>query len=168
MPKKLEDNPNVGELLHEWSIPEYEKQERPKVWYIVMGVFAVILLAYSILSASFLVSLIIVLFAVIMFLQAHQEPIVIPFGITDLGVIVNDRFYDYSEFENFYLVYNPEENLKMLYIDTAGTFMPSLRVPLMDMDPNEIRITLRSFVEENLEKEGEPFSDMIARKWRLR
>jgi len=69
MPKKLEDNPNVGELLHEWSIPEYEKQERPKVWYIVMGVFAVVLLAYSIISASFLFSLIIVLFAVIMFLH---------------------------------------------------------------------------------------------------
>jgi hypothetical protein len=38
----------------------------------------------------------------------------------------------------------------------------------MDMDPNEIRITLRSFIEENLEKEEEPFTDMIGRKWRLR
>ncbi|HAO52792.1 TPA: hypothetical protein DCQ85_05020 [Candidatus Magasanikbacteria bacterium] len=167
MPKKLAENPNVGEILHEWSVPEYDQHERNTTWYVIMGVFGVILLAYSLFTSNFLFSLILVLFIVIIFLQSHQEPIIIPFRITDLGVIINDRFYLYSELSNFYIIYNPEENLKIVYIETLGNFTPKLRVPLMDMDPNEIRITLRSFIDEDLEKEEEPLSDMIGRKWRL-
>ncbi|MDD2656106.1 MAG: hypothetical protein PHQ18_00850 [Patescibacteria group bacterium] len=167
MPKKLAENPNVGEILHEWSVPEYDQHERNTAWYVIMGIFGVILLAYSLFTSNFLFSLILVLFIVIIFLQSHQEPIIIPFRITDLGVIINDRFYLYSELSNFYIIYNPEENLKIIYIETLGNFTPKLRVPLMDMDPNEIRITLRSFIDEDLEKEEEPLSDMIGRKWRL-
>ena len=167
MPKKLEENLNIGEVLHEWSIPEYEQHERNRAWYIIMGVIGVSLIVYSLLSANFLFSLILILFIIIIFLQSHQEPIIIPFRITDLGVIVNDRFYLYSELNEFYIIYNPGDELKMLYVETVGNFTPRLRVPLMDNDPNEIRITLRSFIDENLEKEEEPFSDMIARKWRI-
>lgn len=167
MPKKIEENLNIGEILHEWSIPEYEQHERNRAWYIIMGVVGTILIAYSLLSSNFLFSLVLILFIIIIFLQSHQEPIIIPFRITDLGVIVNDRFYQYSELNEFYIIYNPEEGLKMLYLETAGNFTPRLRVPLMDNDPNEIRITLRSFMEENIGKEEEPFSDMIGRKWRI-
>lgn len=167
MPKKIEENLNVGEILHEWSIPEYEQHERNRAWYIIMGLIATVLITYSLLSSNFLFSLVLILFIIIIFLQSHQDPIIIPFAITDLGVIVNDRFYQYSELTEFYIIYNPEEELKMLYLETAGNFTPRLRVPLMDSDPNEIRITLRSFIEENISKEEEPFSDMIGRKWRI-
>ena len=37
----------------------------------------------------------------------------------------------------------------------------------MDEDPNEVRSTLKEFLDEDLEKEEEPFSDMLARKWQL-
>ncbi|PIY93063.1 MAG: hypothetical protein COY69_03600 [Candidatus Magasanikbacteria bacterium CG_4_10_14_0_8_um_filter_32_14] len=167
MPKKIEENLNIGEVLHEWNIPEYEQHERNKAWYIIMGLIGFALITYSLLSSNFLFSLILILFIIIIFLQAYQDPIVIPFLITDLGVIINDRFYSYSELDEFYIIYNPEEDLKMLYIETVGNFTPRLRLPLMDNDPNEIRITMRSFIEENIEKEQEPFSDMIGRKWRL-
>ncbi|MFA7245309.1 MAG: hypothetical protein WC070_03990 [Candidatus Magasanikbacteria bacterium] len=167
MPKKLEENPNIGEILHEWSIAEYEKYTRSKFWYIFMGVLGGIFLIYSLLSASFLFSLVLVLFAVIIFLQSQQDPIIIPFRITDLGVIVNDRFYVYSELKDFYIIYNPQEVVKNLYIESLSSFSPILRIPLMDMDPNEIRMTLRSFIDENLEKEEEPITDMISRRWRI-
>lgn len=167
MPKKIEENLNIGEVLHEWSIPEYEQHERNRAWYIIMGIIGVVLMGYSLLSSNFLFSLILILFIIIIFLQSHQDPIIIPFRITDLGVIVNDRFYSYSELDEFYIIYNPEEQIKILYVETMGNFTPRLRVPLMDNDPSEIRVTLRSFIEENIEKEEEPFSDMLGRKWRI-
>ena len=167
MPKKIEENQNIGEVLHEWSIPEYEQHERNLAWYIIMGIVGFALMTYSLLSSNFLFSLILVLFIIIIFLQSHQDPIVIPLFITDLGVVINDRFYSYSELDEFYIIYNPEEQVKIIYIETISNFTPRLRIPLIDMDPNEIRITMRSFIEENIEKEQEPFSDMIGRKWRL-
>jgi len=167
MPKKLEENIDVGEILHEWTVQEYEKHERNRAWYVIMSIIGIVLLAYSLLTSNFLFSLVLILFVVIIFLQAHQDPIVIPFGITDLGILLNDRFYPYGELKSFFVIYNPEEGVKTLYIDQSANLSPRLRVPLLDMDPNEIRITLMSFLEEESDKEEEPLSDMIGRKWRL-
>ena len=106
------------------------------------------------------------LFAIIIFLQSHQKPLELPFVITELGVVLNNRFYPYSELENFYIIYNPPE-VKMLFIETLSTLRPALRIPLMDRDPNEVRHTLREFLSEDIEKEEEPFSDMVARRWQI-
>lgn len=167
MPKTIDEHSFVGEVLHEWSVPEYEQHLRNTSWYIFMGILGFAFIAYAILSGNFLFALIIVLFAIIVFLQSHQEPIIIPFQITDLGLVVNNRFYTFSEFDKFYVIFNPDDDAKMLYVETHSLSRPTIRVPLMDMDPNEIRMTLREFIEEDIEKEEEPFSDMVGRKWGL-
>ncbi|MFA6427777.1 MAG: hypothetical protein WCW16_05070 [Candidatus Magasanikbacteria bacterium] len=166
MPKQISPDIIIGEVLHEWSIPEYEQYQRNKAWYIIMFVLGGSMVLYAILSNNFLFALIIILFAIILFLQSHQQPIVIPFKITEMGVVVNNRFYSYIELDSFYLFYNPPD-VKTLFIETRNVSRPKLRVPLMDMDPNEIRATLKEFLEEDLEKEEEPISDMIGRKWQI-
>ncbi|HAT03696.1 MAG TPA: hypothetical protein DCS29_02885 [Candidatus Magasanikbacteria bacterium] len=166
MPRVINDEVLVGNTLHEWSVPEYEQHNRNRAWYILMSVLGIGFVVYAIITSNFLFALVIVLFAVIIFLQSHQEPIIIPFKITELGLIVNNRFYLYSELSDFYIIYNPPE-IKVLFIETLSATRPTLRIPLMDEDPNAIRSTLREFVEENLEKEEEPLSDMLGRKWQL-
>jgi hypothetical protein len=167
MPKVIDENSFVGEVLHEWSVPEYEQHLRNTAWFVIMGVLGFAFIAYAIFTGNFLFALIIVLFAIIIFLQSHQEPIIIPFRITELGLVVNNRFYTFSELNKFYIIFNPDDEVRMLYIEMASAMRPQLRIPLMDMDPNEVRMTLREFMEEDLEKEEEPFSDMFARKWRI-
>ena len=164
MPRVIDENIQIGPVLHEWSIPEYNQYERNRFWYVLMSIVGAALIIYAVLTGNFLFALIIVLFAIILFLQSHQEPIILPFRITELGVVVNNRFYKYSELNEFYILYNPPE-LKVLFIETNSGTRPDLRVPLMDMNPNEIRMTLQEFLTENLEKEEEPFGDMMARKW---
>lgn len=167
MPKVIDENSFVGEVLHEWSVPEYEQHIRTIPWYVIMGIIGVALVAYAVLTGNFLFALILVLFSIIIFLQSHQAPIIIPFRITELGLVVNNRFYAFSELDKFYIIYNPQDEAKMLYVETHSITRPALRIPLMDMDPNDVRMTLREFLEEDLEKEEEPFSDMFARKWRI-
>ncbi|MBI2436578.1 MAG: hypothetical protein HYV41_02430 [Candidatus Magasanikbacteria bacterium] len=167
MPKTIDENSFVGEVLHEWSVPEYEQHVRNTAWFVIMGILSLAFIAYAIFTGNFLFALIIVLFGIIIFLQSHQEPIIIPFRITDMGLVINNRFYTFSEFDKFYVIFNPHDDAKMLYVETHSLTRPTIRVPLMDMDPNEVRMTLREFMEEDLEKEEEPFSDMFARKWRI-
>lgn len=166
MPRIIDDKLIIGEILHSWRIKEYERHERPTAWYVLMGVLGALLVGYGIFSGNFLFALIVVLFAIILFLQSHQEPSEFPFCVTELGVCVNNRFYPYSELGKFYLIYNPPD-VKMLFIDTLSPLRPALRIPLNDDDPNAVRHTLRGYLQEDVEKEEEPFGDMLARRWKI-
>ena len=156
----------TGEVLHTWTVTEYERHERPTAWYVIMLVMGVFLVGYGLFTNNFLFALIVVLFAIIVFLQAHQEPHEIPFSVTDLGVVLNNRFYPYSELSDFYLIYNPPE-IKTLFFEPESSLRPRLRVNLGEQDPVELKFTLRQYLVENVEKEVEPLSDQIARQWKI-
>lgn len=166
MPQIINENTLIGEILHEWTIQEYEKHERGAPWYVIMVLLGLGLVAYALFTGNFLFALIIILFAIILFLQSHQEPAQVRFQITDLGVVVGGRFYPYSELEEFYLIYNPPE-VKTLFLRPKSALRPLLRIPLLDKNPIEVKHALREFLPENLEKEEEPLSDKIARNWRI-
>lgn len=166
MPQVITDNMLTGNTLHEWEVAEYEQHERGMRWHVIMTILGFLLVGYAIFTQNFLFALIIILFAIIIFLQSHQEPHIIMFKITDLGVILNNRFYSYSEFSDFYVIYNPPE-VKTLFLETESSFRPRIRVSLLNQDPNEVRFTLRQYLAENVEKEEEPLSDKVARTWRI-
>ncbi len=166
MSQIINENTPTGEILQEWTIQEYEQPERGAPWYVVMILLGMSIVAYALFTGNFLFALIIILFAIILFLRAHQEPAQVRFQITDLGVTVGSRFYPYLELEDFYLIYNPPE-VKTLFLHPKSVWRPILRVPLLDKNPLEVKHSLREFLPENMEKEEEPLSDKFARNWRL-
>ena len=99
-----------------------------------------------------------------MFLQSHQDAPQIPFRITDLGIIVGNKFYDYSEFESFYIIYKLPL-VKTLFLETKSVLQPAIRIPLLDNNPIEVKHSLREFLVEDMEKEEEPLADRAARNW---
>ena len=166
MPQTYNSNLVIGEVIHHWAVKEYEQHKRRMFWYIIMFVVGLALVAYAIFTGNFLFAIIIVLFAIILFLQSHQEPSTIPIAITELGLLVSSRFYSYSELQDFFIIYNPPE-VKTLFIETKSVAKPRMRIPLGVMDPNGVRDTLLEFLNEDLEKDEEPFSDMFARTWQM-
>lgn len=166
MPKILQSDIQTGDTLYQWVVEEYVQYERNSAWYIFMISLGLILVLYGIFSNNFIFALIIILVGIILFLQSHQQPLPINFQIAELGVIVGNRFYSYDELVDFYIMYNPPE-VKMLFIETNNPLRPRLRIPLMDMNPVEIRSALLAFLPENTEVKEEPLSDMIARRFRL-
>ena len=166
MPKPINEDTLVGDVLQEWTIQEYEQHERGKLWYLIMSFLGIALIFYALISGNFLFALIIILFAIILFLQHNQEPKQILFQLTELGIILGKKYYSYSEFEDFYIIYNPPE-IKTLYLKPQSMLKPLLRIPLLDMNPVEIKHTLREFLSENIEEEDEPLSDKLARNWKL-
>jgi len=157
---------SIGDVLHEWTIQQYEQHERGTIWYILVLSLGLLLVFYGVFTGNFLFSLIIILSGIIIFLQAHQTPLQVPFKITDLGVVIGGKFYGYSEFENFYIIYNPPHT-KTLFLDTKSVWQPAIRVPLLDINPIEIKHSLREFLSEDLEKEEEPLADRAARNWKM-
>ncbi len=166
MAQIIQEDTLIGEILKEWTIQEYEKHSRGVLWYIIMGGFGLFFVIYGVVTNDFLFSLIIILFAVILFLQAHQEPKQILFQITELGVVVGSKFYSFTELESFFLIYNPPD-VKTLFLEVKGTMKPMIRVPLLDMNPVEVKNVLRAYLPENFERETEPLSDRAARNWQI-
>ncbi len=166
MPKPITPELVTGNVLHEWEVSEYERHERSTRWYVIMMIIGVFFIGYALFTQNFLFALIIVLFAIILFLQAHQDAPIIGIKITDLGLVIHNRFYEYSELGKFYIIYNPPE-VKTVFVETDSSLRPRLRLPLLDNDPNEIRFTLRQHLVEDTEIEEEPLSDRFARSWRI-
>ena len=166
MPQTITSNSVMGDVLHEWEIPEYEKHDRSGRWYAIMIILGLSLVIYGIFSQNFIFSLIIILAAIILFLQTKQKPATVLFRITELGVALNNRFYTYSEIKGFYIIYRPGE-VKTLFLDTISNLRPMIRVHLKDINPVEVQSTLQAYLPEDVEKETEPASDIIARQWMI-
>lgn len=166
MAQIIKEDTLIGEILKEWTIQEYERHERGFLWYIIMGGLGLFFVIYGVITNDFLFSLIIILFAIILFLQTHQEPKQILFQITELGVVVGNRFYSFSEMESFFLIYNPPY-VKTLFLEPIGALKPMIRVPLLDINPVEVKNMLRAYLPENFEREEEPLSDRAARNWQI-
>ncbi|OGH60163.1 MAG: hypothetical protein A2725_04625 [Candidatus Magasanikbacteria bacterium RIFCSPHIGHO2_01_FULL_33_34] len=166
MPEILRENSITGDVAYEWTVQEFDRHQRGLFWYIFMITVGMILVIYGFLSNNFLFSLIIVLSAIILFIQSYQEPAQVLFSITELGVVLGNRFYKYSELESFYIIYQPPE-IKTLFIQPKSGIRPLLRIPLLDQDPLDIREAMTVFLEEDFEKETEPLTDLFARQWKI-
>lgn len=167
MPINLERQPaNIGNVAFEWAVSEYEKHERSRRWYLIMGILGVSALVYAVLSANYLFALILVLFGIILFLQDMGEPMEVPVAITDTGVIIGNKYYPYKEFTRYWIVYMPPE-VKNIYFSTTNLIRHRLQVPLLEVDPRPIREFLNKYIMEDTDQEEEPLSDRLARIFKL-
>jgi len=83
MPEVINDDITIGDILHEWTIQQYDRHDRGTLWYILMIGLGLLLVLYGVVTGNFLFSLIVILFGIIIFLQSHQEAPQVPFRITD-------------------------------------------------------------------------------------
>ena len=150
-----------------WEIPEYNKHERTKKWYIISIIVGLIFIIYSFFSNNFLFAAIVIIGALVIMIHDGQEPIKINFSITDEGLIVGKNFYDYDIIKNFSVVYKPHENIKNLYFEFKNVIKPRLSIQLFDMNPLPIRENLLKYLPEDLERTDQPLSEALAKMFKL-
>lgn len=167
MPKDLSrENVPLGTIAHQWIINEYRQYEHSRAWLFSMAVIGIALLAYALYTGNNSFAVIIVLFAVILYLHQQQRPLEMNIAITENGVVVGRKLYRYSELDSFWIVYEPGE-VKNLYFMVNGLVKNRLSLPLGDMDPRPIRRYLSQFVIENTAEEDEPLSDKLTRVFKI-
>jgi hypothetical protein len=158
---------DFGKKIAGWSIPEYEKHDRSKNWYIAASIISLFLLLYAFLSANFLFAVIIVVVALVVILHDGQEPDKVKVVITDEGVLLGRKFYDYDEMKDFSIIYKPKQGIKNLYFEFKTAVRPRLSIPLEKTDPLPIRENLLKYLPEDLERTDQPLSEALAKFFRL-
>ena len=164
--RKKEYVSDFGKVFYKWGFPEYGTAWRDRKWYQWAVPLAIVLLLYSLFSGNYLFSVILVLLGVIYFFQSFDSPLTVQAQITEDGIIIGSKFYDYRDISQFWIIYEPPE-VKNLYVEFANPLKPRLGIPLVNQNPLAVRETLAQYLEEDTSRENEPISDGLSRIFRL-
>jgi len=167
MPKNREKSKELEPKNISWPVPEYDKHEKGGGWYIFYSLIAFLLILYSFLSGNFLFAVIIIIAAIVIVLRDGQEPDFVKISLTEEGVIVGRKFYDYDEFKNFSIVYKPKQEIKNLYFEFNNSLKPRLSIPLKKMNPLLIRKSLLRYLPEDLDRTDRPLSEELGKLFKL-
>ncbi|KKR31771.1 MAG: hypothetical protein UT64_C0051G0002 [Candidatus Falkowbacteria bacterium GW2011_GWF2_39_8] len=172
-----EQNIDYGTAEISWDVPEFEKHERPKNWYIGAAIVFILLVIYSLFGIQFwkfdfsqfnpLFFFIIVVSTFIIIMNDGREPANVKVVLTDEGVVVGKKFYDFDEIENFSIVYKPNLGVKNLYFEFKSAVRHRLSLPLLDNDPIEIRNHLLKYLPEDLDRTDAPVSESLSKMLKL-
>ncbi|MEA3272422.1 MAG: DUF5673 domain-containing protein [Patescibacteria group bacterium] len=150
-----------GKILASWEMQDFDKYKKSILWYVIAVIAGMSMLVYAIFTANFLFAVIVLMFAIIILLHDLRSPRKIKCGITESGILLGERIYKWSEFENFWILYEPPE-LKNLYLELKGV-RPRITVSLEKQNPNRIREILNKYLMEELEREDEPLTEYVGR-----
>ncbi|MBN1779141.1 MAG: hypothetical protein JW816_02900 [Candidatus Buchananbacteria bacterium] len=159
-----ESEPDYGNIFFHWQFNEFQKHQRSKSWYVWLVIIFIGLMIYSLVSRNLLFALFIIL-ATMVSLMMDRNNREIDFKIAEDGILVGGKFYPYSQFKDFYIIYQPP--VKTIYFDFKNLLMPRIPVDLQDQDPVKIREVLSRYLDEDLTKENEPLSDQFGRFFKL-
>lgn len=152
----------MGQTLMEWEVDESIGHKRGFFWYISAITVGTGLLIYSVITANFLFTLIILMLALIIYLSVVRGPQILRFMITEAGVKVGTTFYPYRDISEFFFIYEPPE-VKNLHFRFKDPLRPRIYVDLDNQNPNEVRAILGQFILEDFSQDEEPFSDFLGR-----
>ena len=158
---------NFGKTMFNWEIPEYEKLVRTKKWYTVAIIVTFLLLLFSFFSTNFLFAVIIIIATLITIMHEGREPQKIRIFLTEEGVIIGKKFYDFDEIKDFSIIYKPRDDIKNLYFEFKNKLKQRLSIPLKDNNPLLIRKNLLKYLPEDLERTNQPLSEGLARLFKL-
>ena len=142
-----------------WEAPEYERFSKGRFWFLILGLVTLAFAAVSAYYGNYLFAFFVVIAGILVGWFGGREPRTMHFAITSEGVRFENRIYLFDDLKSFWIFYEPPL-FKELSIESKKMFMPYLRAPLGETEPDEIRETLSRFLPE--EKQQESFIAIIS------
>jgi hypothetical protein len=186
--KPIEDIKSETDTIS-WQIPEYHSEEKTKLWYAIYALIAIGLLVYAIFTQDFIFAIIIIFAAILIVIFDGNKPGMLDVVISDQGVMVGKEFYSYDQIQDFFIIYEPDQGMKNLYLEFKRFVKPSLpdseparyswlfwivnfartrfSIPLGDTNPIVIRRNLLKYLKENLERTTIPLSEQLTKLFKL-
>ena len=145
-----------------WQIYDRPHYERSGLWYVGAVAIGLGLIAYALVTLNFLFAFIILMFGIILLINANREPNRIAVSVTPDGIQVVRRRFAWKELKSFWIVYEPPA-VKNLCLDFKSAWRPHLAIPLERQNPVEARKALLAFIEEDATREDESLTDFVGR-----
>lgn len=150
-----------------WEVPEYDRPERNKAWYIIAAAIALAIIIYAVWDKNYIFALFILIAAVILMVFDRREAPLLKVKIDGKGLAVGSSAYEYTELKDFFIIYRPQEDIKNLYFHFKSAVRHRLSIPLFKTDPILIRNFLRRYLPEDLDKTNQPLSESLTKLLKL-
>jgi hypothetical protein len=148
-----------------WKAPEYTSHRKGWLWY---SIFVLIFVASSYLAfiyGSWSFALALTVFAVVYLFSDKKKPKKVSIKLSEIGVKVGTRVYQYSRIRAFWVVYNPPFQ-KTLHLEVYNELVSEVEIPLPEEDPTEIYQFLAQRIPE-LEGKEPGFLDNLSKLLKL-
>lgn len=155
MPKKEK---NVLSLPFKWTALEYEYFSKSADWLWMICILTIGIFITAVILGNFLFGVLALVsgFAIVIF--SVKRPASVVFTLSGRGVQIGHKLYPYNELESFWVHYAPPFK-KIISLKSKKFFMPYLKIPLGDTDPNVVRDLLIKFIKEKEHEES--FIDIL-------
>ena len=149
----------------EWEAQEYVKHQKGVLWYILFAIIFIggAALAYYCKAWSF--SLVLFAFALTYVIYDRKNPKKVKVTLSEIGIKVGRRIYQYGRIQAFWLVYNPPF-IKTVNIRVHNEYLVDITIQLGDQDPAELHEFLNKKVPE-LEGKDEGTLNALSRIFKL-
>ena len=130
-----------------WQAPEYNYNQKSADWFWIVGIFSLTLFAVALIFNNTLFAIFIIIAGFTIAMYGARRPRIIQFSITIRGFQIGKNLFPYNTLKSFWIHYDPPFK-KELVIQSEKMFMPHIKIPLGDTDPNDIREILLKFLKE--------------------
>ncbi len=154
-PNKIAENvpPSLPDYLPilSWTAREKRLGVDDRRWFLIVGSLGILLAAFGIFAKSYFFTVLVAISFVVLVLYRRKAPQEIHFAIEKDGVRADKFFYSFSMLKSFWVFDRP--HYKELSLETTKFLLPYLRLPLGEINGEEVKKILRNFVEEKEHKE---------------
>src|SRR3989344_3238199 len=138
---------------HSWQAPEHVYYEKTPDWYWGFGLVVAALLFIAYITESVLFGFLIVIGGAGILLFAAPKPRTVTISVTGQGVEVDDRLFPYETLQSFWIFYRPGNRQELVLKSDRG-LAHTIKIPLANANPVEIREYLLQYLPEHAEEES--------------
>ncbi|MBW7954739.1 hypothetical protein H3C61_02915 [Candidatus Gracilibacteria bacterium] len=135
-----------NDLIYNWSFSS-EKQ-RGNLWYIIALSIIIGLVVWGFFTRQYIFSILVILVTGVYFFVENNSESLITVQVTNLGIKVNNFFYDFSKIENYSIIYSGE-NAILLRLELGKKGLRYLNLQIDNNIALNLKQILPNFLNEN-------------------
>ncbi len=155
-----EDNSVSSEIS--WQIEDGPTTMVNSRWLWALAIVSFAIIIFSVILKNYLLIVIVFLSAFIIYMSKNKKPELHHFRLNHEGLHIDGKFYNYENFESYWIFRDHLELEKELALRYKRRVMPLLIVPFHDHDESSIEEIINDHLPQNEEEES--FLDLLRKK----
>ena len=141
----------------EWNAPEHYHFEKSSDWYWAVGIIAVTCAVLAFIFNNIVFGIFIIVGTLALILHAARKPRILHYEINDRGVVIDNTLYPFVSLDSFWI--DTLHHEPKILIKSLKTFMPFISIPISEVDPEDVRTILLTYIAET--EHVEPFTQKL-------
>ena len=153
---------DAGQVAFEWDAHEFEMTTKSSGWLTIIVAATVAAVIISFILEQYLVAGVAVVAAAALYVNSRRQPRLLHYQITDLGVAVGQKNFNFNQIKNFWV----ESNSNEINLELNQRFMPEITFSVEGLPLDQVVAFLSSHVPQ-LQKSGGNWMDKIIKAIKL-